>query len=369
MWTEELPNGKYKYVERYKDHTGKWRKVSLTHMKKNNSVKKEMTKRLQDKIDKKLATNSIKKVTFKEVADEWLALHAKTVKFSSAKAYETHLNTICSTLGGVELSDLNAGMVNRFLLDELNRGLKYDTVRLKLHTIREVIGHAVKFGYIEEDKISHKLHLPKINKSVQNDFKYLEVDEIKKVLKQLDGHPVYQRMVMVLVNTGLRFGELVAIQESDIDFDNNSISISKTYNSFYDRLGTPKTGKERVIYFNNDLKSVLREQVIYTKELKLINQLDKSIEYVFLNARGKPVKLVTFNSILKTVDLPSKKKVTAHYFRHTYITLMVQEGVDRKLIARQVGHNSLEMIDKVYAHFTEQMERNQKEMQLTNKII
>lgn len=369
MWIEELPNGKYKYVERYKDLSGKWRKVSLTHMKKNNSVKKEMTKRLQDKIDKKLATNSVKEITFKEVADEWLTLHAKTVKFISAKSYETQLNTICSALGGVVLSDLNTGVANQFLLDELHRGLKYDTVSLKLHVIREVLSHAVKFGYIEEDTISHKLHIPKINKSEKNDFKYLEVDEIKKVLKQLDGHPVYQRMIKVLVNTGLRFGELVAIQESDIDFDNNSIRISKTYNPFYDHIDTPKSGKERTIYFNKDLKSVLREQIIYTKELKLIKQLDKSIDYVFLNGRGKPVKLGTFNSLLKTIALPSKKNVTAHYFRHTYITLMVQEGVDRQLIARQVGHSSLEMIDRVYAHFTEQMERNQKEMQLKHSVI
>ena len=48
MWIEELPNGKYKYVERYTDPlTGKTAKVSLTHIKRNNRVEKEMQKKLQ----------------------------------------------------------------------------------------------------------------------------------------------------------------------------------------------------------------------------------------------------------------------------------------------------------------------------------
>ena len=76
MWIEELPNGKFKYVERYEDPlTGKTRKVSLTSTKKNNRVEKEMTKRLLKKIEQKKSRNVIEDITFDQLADEWLKLY------------------------------------------------------------------------------------------------------------------------------------------------------------------------------------------------------------------------------------------------------------------------------------------------------
>src|SRR5699024_8091723 len=235
-------------VERYKDHSGKWRKVSLTHMKKNNSVKKEMTKRLQDKIDKKLATNSNKKITFKEVSKEWLTLYKQTVKYNTYRNFKSKLNTINPVLGDIEISQLTAGTINKYLLKQLNDGLSYVTVNLKLFTIKQVINHALKYGYINEDNITNKLYIPKINQSKKDNLKYLEIDELKEVIKQLSGNPTYQMIAKVLANTGLRYGELVAIRTKNIDFSNNSILIDRSFNSNYAVFNTPKTGNERIVY-------------------------------------------------------------------------------------------------------------------------
>ena len=68
MWIEDLPNGKYKFFERYKDpYTEKLKKVSVTMEKKTPQAKNQAALLLQEKINKKLKTNNVKSVTFGEI--------------------------------------------------------------------------------------------------------------------------------------------------------------------------------------------------------------------------------------------------------------------------------------------------------------
>ena len=67
MWVEELPNGKYKYFERYKDaYTEKWKRVSVTLNSGSNRAKKEAQRLLDDKIAQKIESSSTTNVSFQE---------------------------------------------------------------------------------------------------------------------------------------------------------------------------------------------------------------------------------------------------------------------------------------------------------------
>lgn len=63
------------------------------------------------------------------------------------------------------------------------------------------------------------------------------------------------------------------------------------------------------------------------------------------------------------------KKISTHIFRHTFITRMVENKVDKELIAKHVGHSSTKMIDEVYGHFTSKMDSELKSVIQTYKII
>ncbi|MDS2710135.1 site-specific integrase, partial [Streptococcus pneumoniae] len=68
MWVEELPNGKYKFFERYKDpYTEKLKKVSVTMEKKTPQVRNQAAILLQEKINKKLSTKQVESITFEEI--------------------------------------------------------------------------------------------------------------------------------------------------------------------------------------------------------------------------------------------------------------------------------------------------------------
>lgn len=95
MWIEELPNGKYKYSERYIDpYTEKSRKVSITLNSKSNQAKKQANIELQEKIDKKIEEKNQIKITLGELLDAWWNQHKVSIRQSSQVNYEKLLKYI-----------------------------------------------------------------------------------------------------------------------------------------------------------------------------------------------------------------------------------------------------------------------------------
>lgn len=84
MWMEELPNGKYKFFERYKDpYTEKLKKVSVTMEKKTPQARNQAAILLQEKINKKLSTKQVESITFEEIYNLFYKSWAQTVKEST----------------------------------------------------------------------------------------------------------------------------------------------------------------------------------------------------------------------------------------------------------------------------------------------
>ncbi|EKE4958909.1 site-specific integrase, partial [Enterococcus faecalis] len=76
MWIEELPNGKFKYFERYKDpYTEKYRRVSVTLNSKSNQAKKQAMMELQDKINNRMEKKDQQKVSLENLLNSWWQQH------------------------------------------------------------------------------------------------------------------------------------------------------------------------------------------------------------------------------------------------------------------------------------------------------
>ena len=88
MWMEELPNGKYKFFERYKDpYTEKLKKVSVTMEKKTPQARNQAALLLQKKIQQKLNTKQVDSITFEEIYNLFYKSWAQTVKASTKHNY------------------------------------------------------------------------------------------------------------------------------------------------------------------------------------------------------------------------------------------------------------------------------------------
>ncbi|MGX7091226.1 tyrosine-type recombinase/integrase [Hutsoniella sourekii] len=358
MWIEELPNGKYKFVERYEDPlTGKQRKVSLTNTKKTKKVQKEMFQKLQSKIEKKLLSTNVKEsnITFEQLIDNWMKLKSQQVKGSTLINIETRNNVINAALGKYIVNKMPDNLFNVFFLSLQNeRNLVYSTVnQYRIH-----IEQVLEYGRIYEGITIHpNLTVQRLNVSTKDDFKYLEKEELASVVDQLEalGDLETARYVQIQSLTGMRSGELSAINyKEDIDWESKTISITKTYFSRGRTFQTPKTGKPRIISVNDETLRLLKEQIIATKLKMMSSNIPRDMTYLFLTRNGNPCSIEVWSRRLSKVDVPGKK-ITTHIFRHTFITRMVEAGVDTKLIAEHVGHSNTQMIEKVYSHFTNLM--------------
>lgn len=365
MWVEELKNGKFKYVERYKHPlTGKYKKTSLVNIKHNARVEKEMFIRLQEKIDKIIEDLSQENtaemdMTFKELTKIYLRVYKKQTAKSTLSVAKSRINTINEVLGKKKLADLSPADFNKFLLDEFDKGLVFTTVNSKKKLIGQILTFAAEYGYISDYQMADKIKVEKINKTEKADWKYLERYELAKVVNYFKEQNMHEeaRLCQIQASTGMRFNELAALDyKKHVDFKKKLIFIDRSYDKINRIYTLPKGNKKRTIHVNDDTLDLIQEQIKYDQLKMMSGKLDRKNTLLFRTRYDNPYPLKGMNEKLHKIKLDSKKHLTTHIFRHTFITLMVEAGVDSKAIAEHVGHSDTKMIDQVYSHLTETMD-------------
>lgn len=364
MWIEILDNGKYKYIERYNDPlTGKKRKVSLTHTKNNNRIEKEMFINLQEKIEKKLKQSNAN-INFRTLSEKWLSVYIKQVKESTYNSRTSYIIVINRDIGDILLEQLKAAHINTAILNLFNAGYGYDTVRGMVSCIRNVLRFGFKYGFLADREILNGIEIPKINVKEKDEFKYLEREELNTVVRQLkeNGYGEISRMCLIQTYTGMRYGEMIGLDYTKhIDFKEQKILIERTWYHRKKKFQSPKSGKPRTIHFNNETALLLKEQIQFTKLKVMQRGLDKSKKLLFINYHSDPFTNSYTNELLGKYAVIPNKHVTTHIFRHTFITLLIEQGVELALIAKHVGHSNTNMIQRIYAHFTNKMDSNLKD--------
>lgn len=375
MWKETTASGKTRFVERYDNPLGgKPIKVSQTVDRVTKAIEREMPFILQEKFEAKLEElkkDQIKDYTFKAIGAQWLVFYRENVKESTYYNKKMIINKLNITFGDKLLEDITHEEINKYMLNRMQKEkIAYRTVKTIVNTIAMVVKYAYKYEGINKLDMLNGIEIPKLNLPENNDLKYLTDQELDIVINHLESIKQFEmaRMVKVQVSTGMRYHEMTALRETDIDFDNNSMNVSRNYDHINNLFTTTKTGEERTVYFNQALVPVLKEQIAIARMRRIKHNLNREEPLLFVRKTGKPISLMLFSKYLKQIELP-EKKVTSHIFRHTFITKAVESGISKDIIAKQVGHVNTNMIDRVYAHFTDKMAEKQKEAILDFKII
>jgi integrase len=301
-------------------------------------------------------------IRFDKFIDRWIEEYAK-VKLAH-KTYSRYLGLIARIkqgLGHIKLKDLKPLHINAFLrnLEEDGMNLKTGgklapkTVLEHYRLIRKLLATAVKWQLLEQN-VAIRADPPKVP---YKESKYLNKDQTLKMFELLENEPIkYKTMIILLVYTGIRRGELCGLEWKDIDFENRTMHIVRS--SQYIGNATiitkePKTKSSiRKISLSNTACILLRQYKAWQNQEKL-KLGDRWTEHgrLFTQWDGNPISPDTitdwFGKFIKRSNLPH---VTLHSLRHTNATLMIAEGTDVCTVSQRLGHSNTSTTLNIYAH-------------------
>ena len=350
-----------RYCARYVDRFGKRRSIY-------NSSLRELKNILADEIsaDRRKRNVIDDKVVLDEWYEKWLEIYKiPTVRPATIRIYRHIYETkISPLLGKTRIVDLTKLMITN-LLNKLATDYAWETLNKTRLLLVDMLDRAMEDDFISKNP-ARGVRLPK-NKP-QRKAKALSRQDQKDFFECSLG-TYYHNMFVVAVNTGLRPGELFALQEDDLDFQNREISVTKTLT--YEKLdgdkqktfhiGEPKTqSSKRVVPMNNSCMVALQKQLIQTRVIRnktKTNSNDPLLNFVFCTKRGSAINVEIYNEAIERIvaeinlmrdELDEMPAFTGHTFRHTFATRSFEAGISPKTVQMYLGHASLQMTMDLY---------------------
>lgn len=209
-----------------------------------------------------------------------------------------------------------------FVEHEQDRGLKPNSVICNLRSVYTFLIFMVEREILPLAILSKKIHL----KSPDSLPKAIPAEHVTLLLSAT-GSPRNHALILLLLRTGLRIGELLNVKISDIVLPERKILIYLA----------EKNDQGRVVYFSSDADAALREW---------LNKRDQQKDYLFYSQRNKKISYAAarkvFVQILKRAEL-SDYGYSLHCLRHTFATDMLNAGLRIEVLQQILGHQSIEM--------------------------
>lgn len=300
--------------------------------------------------------------TFKELSHLWLETYKLTVKPQTYDATVARLNRhIMPTLGNMKVDKITASDI-QMLINRLSKYyVNYTAVR---SVIRKVLQQGVLLGLIDYNS-ARDIILPRKQPNAKKKVKFIDPSDLKSFLEHLETsqHKRYNLyfdavLYQLLLSTGLRIGEACALEWGDIDLENGTIAINKTYNKNLKFLSTAKTQSgNRVISVD---KKTLRSLKLYQmRQRQLFNEVGARVsEVVFATPTRK-----YFNASVRQSALDTRckeagiERFTFHAFRHTHASLLLNAGISYKELQYRLGHANISMTLDTYGHLSKDKEK------------
>lgn len=234
----------------------------------------------------------------------------------------------------------------------------YKDYKLLFSFVKNILKYAVSMNLLETNP-ADKVAVPPLPKLESTRKKFFTEEEVKKLLHYLDNNCesysdlFHTTLYKLLLATGLRINEALALEWSDIDFKNKTISVTKTLDS-KKQINSPKTRSSiRIIDVDTSTIDTLK---YYHKRQRLeAMKLGKSEKIVFSRFMSKYTHRQDihkkFEATLEKAGIP---RTSFHAFRHTHASILLNAGVPYKQLQLRLGHSKLEMTMDIYAHLSKE---------------
>ena len=333
--------------------TGKQRRTTRRGFKTQKEAKKAERELLLS-VEENGFTDRSSKPTFKEVADLWLESYETTVKPTTYQNTKNYLNAIIENhFKEIRIESVSVAMMQKIVID-LSK--KYVAFLSQLSIINRVFKYALHLDIIQTNPVDRIIR-PKQQKPRKEKIA-LTKEELNQflTLAKKDARPVLYTAWHTLAYTGLRRGELLGLEWSDIDFENKTISVNKTLVTVNGSLYTqsPKTKRStRTISLDDSTVQVLKNWKLEQKKQFFKNGV-KSKDIVITNIKGSYLDFAYFRDELKKfLSTHNLKRFSVHSLRHTHASLLFEAGIEPKTISDRLGHSNIQTTLNMYTHLND----------------
>ena len=298
-------------------------------------------------LDNSLGSN----IPFKVAVNQYLEFKKLRIKELTYMNMSNILNSI-TYFDNLLISDITPIQISNFQNDLL-RKYKGSSIRTINAYVKMLFTWCVRYKNLTSNPFDM---VDRLKLEVSKRMSIITVSEFNQIVEQVN-NPDMKLMFKLLFWTGLRIGEARALKINDIDFNNKTISVTKSYTNLSGKsiITTPKTkGSIRVIKIDDVLLSEIKD---YIDKAKYI--LDNNFIFRFNKASYR------YNFKNATIKVLGRD-LRVHDLRHSHASFLINNGVDILLISKRLGHSNTAMTLNVYSHLYP--DRENEAINLINKL-
>ena len=364
-WTH---NGvkKAAWVCEYTDRGGKRRRQTCPSKKAADAFRTRVETELRAGIH--IAASA--SVTLAKAAEAYLKHQETKITAVTLANYETHWRLyLAPNLGGARMVDLTAAVIQQTIDRLVNQGRSIEGI----HMARVVLAQILKFAVLR-NYAGHNPMLdspPEMPRRSDDRTKVPSKDELRAIFAAIDQNPAWNRtmkgrtrLILLLATlTGMRTGEIRALQWQNVDFENSEIKVCKAF----DRYGKIKSTKSKAGKRDIPMAAILRQEL---REWK-VSQPSNDEGWVFLTRFGKPfgqndlrtlwTVALWYAGLTKGGDAAISSKVSFrrrygrpkyhfHALRHVAASLWIEQRMPLKELATFIGHRTVRTTLDIYGH-------------------
>jgi integrase len=294
--------------------------------------------------------------SFADYAQHWLDVATSGIKASTKRFYGDHLkNHVVPLLGARPLADLDRADVKHLIEALTAKKLRPHTVGGVVRTLSTVLSEAVDDGKLAANpafrpgRLRRRMKDPNAPRKIPID-PYTREEVAALIDTARTAFPAWYPFLLCALRTGMRLGELRALQWGQIDWRGKFISVERNHVEGVDT--TPKNGKARRVDMSPQLAAELR---LSRRRLRLLwfSRGLPTPDLVFPSDARTPLDDSNIRKALVAIvgkaEVRRRSKIV-HVMRHTYASLLIEQGESLAYIRDQMGHSSIQVTVDVYGH-------------------
>lgn len=306
--------------------------------------------RTKEEVIKKMAVlrdiggNCECRLTFRELFDEWFRSIHHRVKESTAANYLMKWNKhLAGVFGDMPANSIKPDMIYNFIFKKQSEKLSNRYITDILVLIKTIFKYAA-VTYSAKNPLSN-IQMPK---KKAPEIVMLTDEQQDKLQKYLSANKNNAALGIALAMvTGIRIGELCALQWKDVDLEKRILTVSKTIQ----RIQTSGANKTKLVITEPKSESSRRKIPIPECIIDFLKSFQGNADEYICSGNSRPAEPRTmqyrFARILKNVKLPS---VHFHALRHMFATKCVKLGFDIKTLSEILGHSNVRITLEKYVH-------------------